>query len=185
MKEQRLLMRLLVTGLFATLIYLGVSVFHFYLPAAVGRPFVHFGNTLTVIAVLLLGFRYGSIAGVIGLGGYDLLNGYAATAWLTMIEAVILASVTALVFRLMGQPLTPSYRWWVVSGAAGAIKVVTSLGVGIIEGLLLGAQLRVAVIASVTSLPAAAINAVITCLVVPLLFGACVKLHLTPERFRI
>ena len=55
----------------------------------VGRPFIHFGNTLTAVAILYLGYRNGMIAGIIGLGGFDLLNGYAATSWLTMLEVVV------------------------------------------------------------------------------------------------
>lgn len=74
------LKKLVFTGLFAAIIFIGISVLRIPLPAIVGRPFIHFGNILTVLAVMLLGFGYGAAAGAIGLGLFDILNGYAATA---------------------------------------------------------------------------------------------------------
>ena len=41
------------------------------------------------------------LAGIIGLGGFDLLNGYAATSWLTMLEVVVVASVLTAVYKGM------------------------------------------------------------------------------------
>ena len=79
--EQNSLRAVVMTGLFAAMIYIGIWVLRIPLPAVVGRPFIHFGNTLTAVAILYLGFRNGALAGIIGLGGFDILNGYAATSW--------------------------------------------------------------------------------------------------------
>ena len=93
------LVSIIMTGLFAAIIYLGVWVLRIPVPALVGRPFIHFGNTLTAVAILYLGCRNGMLAGIIGLGGFDLLNGYAATSWLTMLEVVVVASVLTAVYK--------------------------------------------------------------------------------------
>ena len=95
------LVSIIMTGLFAAIIYLGVWVLRIPVPALVGRPFIHFGNTLTAVAILYLGYRNGMLAGIIGLGGFDLLNGYAATSWLTMLEVVVVASVLTAVYKGM------------------------------------------------------------------------------------
>ena len=95
------LVSIIMTGLFAAIIYLGVLVLRIPVPALVGRPFIHFGNTLTAVAILYLGYRNGMLAGIIGLGGFDLLNGYAATSWLTMLEVVVVASVLTAVYKGM------------------------------------------------------------------------------------
>lgn len=95
------LVSIIMTGLFAAIIYLGVWVLRIPVPALVGRPFIHFGNTLTAVAILYLGCRNGMLAGIIGLGGFDLLNGYAATSWLTMLEVVVVASVLTAVYKGM------------------------------------------------------------------------------------
>ena len=80
------LKNIIFTGLFAAIIYIGISLLRIPIPAMVGRPFIHFGNPLMVLAILFLGGRLGGFAAVVGLGGFDLLNGYAATSWLTALE---------------------------------------------------------------------------------------------------
>ena len=97
--DKNSLQALIFTGLFAAIIYIGIWVLRISVPAMVGRPFIHFGNTLTAVAILYLGYRNGMIAGIIGLGGFDLLNGYAATSWLTMLEVVVVATVLSLFLK--------------------------------------------------------------------------------------
>ena len=65
--EQNSLRAVVMTGLFAAMIYIGIWVLRIPLPAVVGQPFIHFGNTLTAVAILYLGFRNGALAGIIGL----------------------------------------------------------------------------------------------------------------------
>ncbi|MBA1393350.1 hypothetical protein EQ500_05650, partial [Lactobacillus sp. XV13L] len=57
--NKKKLQKIVFAGLCAAIIFIGVSLFRINLPAVVGRPFIHFGNTFAVIAVLILGFRYG------------------------------------------------------------------------------------------------------------------------------
>ncbi|MDK7281952.1 hypothetical protein QP477_11115, partial [Haemophilus seminalis] len=90
------------------------------------------GNTLTAVAILYLGYRNGMIAGIIGLGGFDLLNGYAATSWLTMLEVVVVASVLTAVYR--GMHYQDSKRNIIILGIiAGITKIFTTYCVSIVE----------------------------------------------------
>lgn len=53
MREQKNSLRaIILTGLFAAIIYIGIWVLRIPVPAMVGKPFIHFGNTLTAVAIL-------------------------------------------------------------------------------------------------------------------------------------
>ena len=165
------LVSIIMTGLFAAIIYLGVWVLRIPVPALVGRPFIHFGNTLTAVAILYLGYRNGMLAGIIGLGGFDLLNGYAATSWLTMLEVVIVASVLTAVYK--GMHYQDSKRNIIILGIiAGITKIFTTYCVSIVEALMVGTSLNVALVSSFVSLPATVINSISTAICTPILYFA-------------
>ncbi|QQP29614.1 ECF transporter S component [Lactobacillus ultunensis] len=170
-KEENSLQSLVLTGLFAAIIYIGIWVLRIPVPAMVGRPFIHFGNTLTAVAILYLGCRNGMIAGIIGLGGFDLLNGYAATSWLTMLEVIVVASILTLVFKSMHYQ--DSKKNIIILGiVAGVTKIFTTYCVSIVEALMIGTSLKVACIGAFISLPATVINSISTAICTPLLYFA-------------
>ena len=165
------LQALVLTGLFAAIIYIGIWVLRIPVPAMVGRPFIHFGNTLTAVAILYLGYRNGMIAGIIGLGGFDLLNGYAATSWLTMLEVVVVASVLTAVYR--GMHYQDSKRNIIILGIiAGVTKIFTTYCVSIVEALMVGTSFKVALVGAFVSLPATVINSISTAICTPILYFA-------------
>ncbi|KRL89819.1 ECF transporter S component [Lactobacillus kalixensis] len=167
--KQNSLQALVLTGLFAAIIYIGIWVLRIPIPAMVGRPFIHFGNTLTAVAILLLGYRNGMIAGIIGLGGFDILNGYAATSWLTMLEVVVVASVITLVFRAFKYQDTKR-NIIIIAIIAGLTKILTTYCVSIVEALMVGTSLKVAYIAAFLSLPATVVNSCTTAICTPILY---------------
>lgn len=165
------LVSIIITGLFAAIIYLGVWVLRIPVPALVGRPFIHFGNTLTAVAILYLGYRNGMLAGIIGLGVFDLLNGYAATSWLTMLEVVVVASVLTAVYK--GMHYQDSKKNIIILGIiAGITKIFTTYCVSIVEALMVGTSLNVALVSSFVSLPATIINSISTAICTPILYFA-------------
>jgi len=176
------LKQLVFAGLFAAIIFIGISVLRIPLPAIVGRPFIHFGNILTVLAVMLLGFNYGTMAGAVGLGLFDILNGYAATSWLTILEAIILAAMVDLSFRSIGYAEDRLVKLYWVSLVAGLTKIVTSWCTGVIEALMVGTSFKVAMIGAFTSLLAATVNAVACVILVPLLYRLLVRVGFTRQR---
>ena len=138
--EQNSLRAVVMTGLFAAMIYIGIWVLRIPLPAVVGRPFIHFGNTLTAVAILYLGFRNGALAGIIGLGGFDILNGYAATSWLTMLEVVVVAAILSAVYKgheVQRQQEEHHY----LAVIAGVTKIFTSYATMVVAALMAGTAL--------------------------------------------
>ena len=167
--KENSLVSIIMTGLFAAIIYLGVWILRIPVPALVGRPFIHFGNTLTAVAILYLGYRNGMLAGIIGLGGFDLLNGYAATSWLTMLEVVVVASVLTAVYK--GMHYKDSKKNIIILGIiAGITKIFTTYCVSIVEALMVGTSLNVALVSSFVSLPATVINSISTAICTPILY---------------
>lgn len=168
-KDENSLQAVVFTGLFAAIIYIGIWVLRIPVPAMVGRPFIHFGNTLTAVAILYLGWRNGMLAGIIGLGGFDLLNGYAATSWLTMLEVVVVASVLSLLFKRMHY--RDSKKNIIILGiVAGAVKILTTYCVSVVEALMVGTSLQVAYVGAFVSLPATVINSISTAICTPILY---------------
>lgn len=169
---------IIFTGLFASIIYLGIFILRIPIPAMVGRPFIHFGNTLAALAVLFLGFRNGTLAGIIGLGGFDILNGYAATSWLTMLEVIIVASIIELLFRFFKYQ-DKQKQIAIIALAAGITKIFTSYCTSIIEALMIGTNFKTAIVASFLSLPATVINSISTAICVPILYFLIKRILLT------
>ncbi|WP_034993298.1 ECF transporter S component [Liquorilactobacillus vini] len=174
-KEPNSLRSIILTGLFAAIIYLGIFILRIPIPALVGRPFIHFGNTLAALAILFLGFRNGALAGIIGLGGFDILNGYAATSWLTMLEVLVVAVVIEGIYRVFHYQDSKKYII-MIAIAAGATKIVTSYCVSIVEALMVGTAFKTALVASFLSLPATVINSISTAICVPILYFLAKKI---------
>ncbi|GBG94297.1 membrane protein [Ligilactobacillus salitolerans] len=179
LKENKNSLRaIILTGLFAAIIYIGIWVLRIPIPAMIGRPFIHFGNTLTAVAILFLGCRNGMLAGIIGLGGFDILNGYAATSWLTMLEVVVVALVITGVFKLLGSK-DSSRNIIIIAVVAGVTKIFTTYCVSIVEALMAGSVLKAALVASFLSLPATVVNSVSTAILTPILYYFVKKVYLS------
>ncbi|MFK3588669.1 ECF transporter S component [Lactobacillus sp. 23-2] len=169
--EENSLRAWITTGLFAAIIYLGIWVLRIPLPAVVGKPFIHFGNTLTAVAILYLGFRNGMLAGIIGLGGFDILNGYAATSWLTMLEVVVVAAVLSAVFKAFKYEDTPK-NIMILAIVAGVTKIFTSYATTFIEGLMAGMAIKADFIGAFASMLPTVINSCSTAICTPILYFA-------------
>lgn len=75
---------LVIIGLFSALSFVALYL-RINIPSPVGKPFLHMGNMFTILAALLFGSFVGGISGSIGMGLWDILNGYAATVYKTFI----------------------------------------------------------------------------------------------------
>ena len=87
--------QLVELSFYSALIFISVQ----FLRIPLGAQFVHFGNALVVIAVLLFGSRIAALVASIGLGLFDVLNGYAAEVWITILESLIVCLVLHFVFE--------------------------------------------------------------------------------------
>ncbi|MHC9532106.1 ECF transporter S component [Dellaglioa sp. BT-FLS60] len=174
MRNERL-RKIILAGLFAAIIYIGISVFRIPIPAMVGKPFIHFGNSLAALAVIFLGFSYGTIAGAIGLGLFDVLNGYADTSYFTVLEVIAIALLVTGMMKLL-KNYQGKYWIIIVAATAGIGKIGTSYLVSIGEAMIKGVSLKVAIVQAFLSLPATVVNSISTIIIVSLLYVPIKKL---------
>lgn len=142
MKNNKLTTRELVElSLFSALITLSIQFFRI----PVGPQFIHFGNALVVVAALIYGARKGALVATVGLGVFDILNGYASVVWITILEALVVILVVHFVYEAM-----PKCRGKlvIVGFAAALTKIVLNLFkytlIGMLGNLTLGASLNLA-----------------------------------------
>lgn len=72
-------------GLFSAICYISLMLFKIPIPSPVGNPFIHFGNMFVILAALLFSGHIGGLSGSIGMGLFDLLNGWAASVPKTIV----------------------------------------------------------------------------------------------------
>ena len=75
---------IVLIGLFAALCYVSLYI-QIPIPSPVGKPFLHMGNMFVLLASLLFNGFIGGISGSIGMGLFDIMNGYAASSPKTFI----------------------------------------------------------------------------------------------------
>ncbi len=69
---------MVLIGLFSALCYVAL-LFKIPIPSPVGKPFLHMGNMFVILAALLFSGTIGGLSGSIGMGLFDLMNGYASS----------------------------------------------------------------------------------------------------------
>lgn len=77
-----------IIGLFAALSYVALYLM-IPVPSPVGNPFLHLGNMFVILAALLFSGPVGGLSGAIGMGLWDLVNGY-MTSPLSIIKTPLL-----------------------------------------------------------------------------------------------
>jgi uncharacterized membrane protein len=149
------------TGLFASLIFIGTFLFKIPMPFG----YMHLGDCMIVLAVLMLGGRKSAVAGALGAGLADLISGYAI--W--FIPTVICKGIMALFmgyfiskgfFNLKGKALwltgaiiggmlqsigytiTRIFFYGLPAALASFPLVLIQTGLGIIFALLISEALR-------------------------------------------
>ena len=161
---------IVLVGLFAAITLLGIQIFRIPLPAAIGSPFIHFGNAFVVLGILFLGGKKGAISGALGLGLFDVLNGYGLYALSTILSTLIVALVVSSVFKLFKRN-DKNLGVIAISAAAGGLtNVLYDLIFGTITLLIAGSNLSAAFLVSASSILATAINAASTVIIVVLLY---------------
>ena len=84
-------------SLYAALIIVTVQ----FIRIPFGPQFVHLGNALVVIAILIFGARKGALVATVALGLFDIFNGYAAEVWITILESLIVCLVLYLKYTII------------------------------------------------------------------------------------
>lgn len=99
-------------SLFAALCYIALTVFFF--PFA--QMYIHFGNLIVVVASLLVGGWQGGLAGSIGMGLYDILNGHADSSPKTFILKFLIGLTVGLIYTFLNKREKYPSIWLFISG---------------------------------------------------------------------
>lgn len=157
-------------GIYAALIIVAITYIRIPMPSAISSSFVHPGNALVILAVLLMGLKRGSLAACIGLFLFDALNGYLAVAGFTVLENLI---VIAVVYWIYSRWMAKDDRLQniIIIGIIGAVvKVVVIFLKFVIQQLLLKASFATALAVASTGMPASLFTACVTAILVPVLY---------------
>ncbi len=163
------LIEMVETALYAALIFLGVAFFR--IPTG-GTQFVHFGNALVVVGVLVLGSTRGAIAAGIGLFLFDVTHGYASAAPITVLESVLVCVVLYFVFEKAMKKNDKAFNIVLVALIAAITKIILNfIKYTFYKGMFLqGLVFEAAAINALTKITGTFGSALLTFIAVPLLY---------------
>ena len=155
---------IVMTAFFAAVIFVGIQSFRIPLPAAVGTPFLHFGHIFVMLSVLLLGPKRSTIAGVLGLIIFDVLNGYIHAIPSVFVTTIVKCLLVGFIFLALKKKadgnIKKEYLFAIVCAAIyGVTNIVLDFVWSTAELVIAGSSLNAALIAELTSIPATIINA--------------------------
>ncbi len=152
------LLNITFIALFAALCYIALTVFFF----PVGPMFVHFGNLIVVLAALLIGGWQGGLAGSIGMGLYDILNGHADSSPKTFILKFLIGFTVGLVYMALSRKIKSKTLCATIGAVCGMlVNVVGEVLWKTVQYYLAGSALNAAFITSLLSQGSTLLNAVI------------------------
>lgn len=114
--KQTNIKKLVYMSLFIALCYIG-TMFHITINLGIGKTMIHLGNVFALLGGLVLGGVPGGIAASVGMGLFDLTNGWVPYAPSTFILKFFIALITAFAFKKL-KSLNLNYRV-IISCAAG------------------------------------------------------------------
>lgn len=175
MKQTTGIKPMVITAFFAAIIFLGIQSFRVPLPAAVGAPFLHFGHIFVMLAILCLTPKRATIAGVLGLIIFDLLNGYLFAIPNVLVSTIIKCMLVGTIFGVLRKKANGDARKeYSFAVLCAAIYGVTNIVVDFIwsaaELVIMGSTLGAALTAELTAIPATIINAVFTVIGIAILY---------------
>ena len=154
-------------SLYAALIIVTVQ----FIRIPFGPQFVHLGNALVVIAILIFGARKGALVATVALGLFDIFNGYAAEVWITILESLIVCLVLYLVFEKLLKSNDKIVNVIIAGVIAALTKIILNfLKYTIINTIVASLPLKAAMLASVIKIGGTFGTSVVTIIAVPLLY---------------
>jgi uncharacterized membrane protein len=166
MQKNSTVQNLVFVALFAALTFIGTTL---KIPLPTGA-FVHLGNAVLLLAVLLLGYVRGSLAGGVGFFLFDIFNGYATEAPIYLVESFIVGGAAWLTYRAFGKKMRTVGQVFIVACVTGVAKSAMSLLENVVGLLIVGASPDAALIGGLTKMPATIINVILTMIIVSLAY---------------
>lgn len=173
-KSDKTIYNVTLAAVFAIVDYI-LAMFQIHIPSPVGRPFIDLGFTFVVLGVLFLGYKYGVFSGIIGLTMFDLMNGYAAHAYLTIMEVFIVATTTGLTFKILkhSTKIASIVTLGVITGLS---KILSGFLRYFIEAWIVGMHGKKLLATAVLSMPASIVTGIAMFFTVPLFFLALYRI---------
>ncbi len=112
--------RLVLTALMTSLILIGTMMFK--IPVPMTQGYVHLGDAMIFLAVMILGRRDGTIASALGSALGDIIGGYAFWAPWTLVIKGLMGLVTALLLSKVSEKHQTGLR--IASMTAGGFVMV-------------------------------------------------------------
>ena len=153
-------------SLYAALIIVSVQ----FIRIPFGPQFVHLGNALVVIAVLIFGARKGALVATVGLGLFDIFNGYAAEVWITILESLIVCYVLYLVFEKFLKSNDKMANIIIIGVIAAVTKIILNFVKYTIINSVAALPLNAAMVLALTKIGGTFGTSVVTIIAVPLLY---------------
>ena len=136
-----------------------------------GCPIRSFWKCLSRCRRFAYGSRLGALVAAVGLGLFDVLNGYAAEVWITILESLIVCAVLHLVFEGLMQSKDTTRNVIVVGVVAALTKIISNLiKYTLINSLVGGLNLQVAFLTAVVKIGGTIGSALVTIIAVPILY---------------
>lgn len=157
---------IVLVALFAALTFVGTMI---RIPMPTGA-FAHLGNAMLLLAVLLLGYKKGALAGGLGFAIFDLLNGFAIEAPYFILESFIVGGVAALTILAFHGKIDRIGKIITVASITGIAKIIMTQLKNTVALMLTGSDLPVAFAGAVTKLLPTVINVVTTIIIVSLVY---------------
>lgn len=167
--QQHKTRQLILTALFAAIIYIGTLFFRIPVPPAM----VHMGNALVVISFLALGTKWSMVAACVGFGLFDILNGWISSVHFTLLESIIVLLVLGALYRIMQYRDTIT-NVFVLGATAGIVKIIVIFIRRIITEYLI-VQNDTAFAIALTKMTNTFITSAVTAIMVPILYIALKK----------
>ncbi|MDV5975956.1 UNVERIFIED_CONTAM: ECF transporter S component [Streptococcus canis] len=161
-------------SLYAALIFVSVQL----LRIPVGIQFIHLGNALVVVAVLLYGSKSAALVASLGLGIFDLLNGYASVVWITILESLLICFLLHFIYEKGMQSSKKSQAIIAVGVVAALAKLLINITKYILFGYF-GAQLpfQAALLAALGKVGGSFGTTLLTMIAVPFIYPALKRLR--------
>lgn len=131
-KNKRLLLEITLIGVLSALSYIGVMI-HIPIPSPLGKPFIHLGNLIVILASLIFGGWIGGISGSIGMGLYDILAGYDIWSIIrTIVLKLIMGFIVGYIYhRLIKKEKRPLVSYQIIIGIVFLVMGVIFLAIAI------------------------------------------------------
>lgn len=166
---------LVLMALFTTLTIIGTMI-RIPVPSAFGAPFIHLGNSVLLLSVLLLGYKKGALAGGLGFALFDFFNGFPLEAPYFFVESFIVGGAAALAWHSLSKYQSKIWAIVLTALSAGIIKLVMTFLKNIVLSYMMTGNLNVAYVSATGSLPATIVNVISTIIIVTLVYPPLKKL---------